>query len=76
MIILHHTISGMASDKFIEQVLKLTHTIPVIIDTGYKNQNRENKFISKFSAFKSVHIKPVILRDLQKTIETLIKKNA
>ena len=76
MVIIHHTIAGMPSDEFTDQILKLSQTIPVMIDTGYKNQTMENEFISKFSDFKSVHIKPVILRDLQKTIETLIKKNA
>ncbi|MCD4719365.1 MAG: response regulator [Desulfobacula sp.] len=76
MVIIHHTISGMPSGELTKQVLKLSHTIPVIIDTGYKNQNMENEFISKFSGFRSVHIKPVILRNLQKTIEILIKKNA
>jgi len=76
MVIIHHTAAGMPSDEFIEHILKLSHTIPVVIDTGYKNQNMENKFISKFSGFRSVHVKPVILRDLQRTIETLIRKNA
>ena len=76
MVIIHHTIAGIPSDELVEQVLKLSQTIPVMIDTGYKNQNMENEFISKFSGFKSVHIKPVVLRELQKTIETLIKKNA
>ena len=76
MVIIHHTIAGMPSDEFVEQVLKLSQTIPVMVDTGYKNQNMENEFISKFAGFRSIYIKPVILRDLQKTIETLIKKNA
>ncbi|RLC03558.1 MAG: response regulator [Deltaproteobacteria bacterium] len=75
MVIAHHSIEGMTSDKLVEQVLKLNHSIPIIIDTGYYNQKMKNQFTSKFSNFRSVHIKPVILRDLQKTIETLIKKN-
>ncbi len=76
MVIVHHSIKGMTSDKLVEQILKLNHTIPIIIDTGYSNQKMKNQFTSKFSNFGSVYIKPVILRDLQKTIETLIKKNA
>jgi len=75
MVIAHHTITGMLLDKFINQVLKIDHTIPIIIDTGYKNQNMKNEFISKFSDSSSVHVKPVILKDLQKTIEMLVKKN-
>ena len=47
-----------------------------ILETVYENQNIKNQFISKFSSFNSVHIKPVILKNLQETIETLIRKNA
>ncbi|MCK5163069.1 MAG: response regulator [Desulfobacula sp.] len=76
MVIAYHIIQGMPSDKFVEQVLKINHTIPIIIDTGYNNPTVKNEFISKFSGFRSVHLKPVILRELKKTIQTLIKKNA
>jgi len=75
MVIAHHSIAGMTSDILIEELLKFNQTIPIIIDTGYSNQKMKNQFASKFSNFRSVHIKPVILRDLQETIETLIKKN-
>lgn len=75
LVMIHHTVSGIPSDTLVRQVLKTDPTIPVIIDTGYKNETMKNKFISKFSGFKSVHVTPVILRDLQKTIETLTKKN-
>lgn len=76
MVIAHYTISGMSPGKFIEEVLELNNEIPVVIDTGYKNQDIKNQFLSKFSGFKSVHIKPVILNDLQKTIQTFVKINA
>lgn len=75
MVIAHHTIKGAPLDEFVNKVLKISHTIPVIIDTGYKDKDMKNKFISKFSGSSSVHIKPVILKDLQKTIETLINKS-
>lgn len=76
LIITQYTDIGIPSDRFIEQVLKINQKIPIVIDTGYKNQNLENEVMSKFSGAGSVHIKPVILRNLQKTIETLTKKNA
>ncbi|NOX34061.1 MAG: response regulator [Deltaproteobacteria bacterium] len=76
MVIAQHSILGMPSDIFIKQILKINPGIPVIIGTGYKNKNIKNEFNSKFSNFKSVHLKPVILRDLQKTITTLINKKA
>lgn len=76
LVMAHHTIPGMPSDEFVEQVLKVNHTIPVVIDTGYKNQTLKNEFLSKFSGSKSVHIKPVVLKELEKTIQTLMNQNA
>ena len=75
MVIVHHTIQGMQLDEFISKTLKLSHTIPVVIDPGYNNQEKKNRLISKFSGSSSIHIKPVILKELQKTIEKLINKN-
>jgi len=75
MVIVQHSVAGATTDKFIEKLLKLNHTIPIIIDTGYNNPKINNQMMSKFSNHGSVHIKPVILRDLQKTIESLIQKN-
>jgi CheY-like chemotaxis protein len=75
MVIAHHTIKEMLLDQFVDGVLKISHTIPVIIDTGYNNQDEKNRFISKFSGSRSVHIKPVILKDLQKIIKTIINND-
>ncbi len=76
LIMAHHSIPGMPSETFVDRILKIDHTIPVIIDTGYKNQIVKNKFASKFSGSGSVHIQPVILKELEKTIETLTRENA
>ncbi|MFH2060455.1 MAG: response regulator [Pseudomonadota bacterium] len=86
MIIVHHESISMlpgnmssgniSSENFIDQVLKIDHTIPVVIDTGYKNIELKKEFMTRFSAFPSVFIKPVILQELSKTIERLIQKNA
>jgi len=76
MVITHYTITGMPPDKFIEQIIELNHEIPVVIDTGYQNQDRKNQFLSKFSGSKSVHVKPVILNNLQETIKTFVKTKA
>ena len=76
LIMAHHSISGMPLVNFIETVLMSDDKIPVMIDTGYKNQILENEFAAKFSNFKSIHITPVILKDLQRTIEMLTEKNA
>jgi CheY-like chemotaxis protein len=76
LIVAHHTISGMPSETFVDRILKINQTIPVVIDTGYKNQIVKNKFALKFSGSGSVHIRPVILKELEKTIETLTRENA
>ena len=75
MVIIYFDNIGMPSDQLIEQVTKLNQSIPVVLDTGYNNESVTDKFIKKFSGSGSIHIKPVMLRDLQKTIETLMKKN-
>jgi DNA-binding NtrC family response regulator len=75
MVIIHFDTIGMPSDQFIEQIIKFNPSIPILLDTGYNNESVANSFIKKFSGYGSIHIKPVILRDLQKTIESLIKKN-
>lgn len=76
MVIIYFDKIGIPSDQLIEQVVKLNQLIPVVLDTGYDNESETDKFIKKFSGSGSIHIKPVMLRDLQKTIETLMKKNA
>ena len=76
MVIVHHTIKGMPLDQFVNNVLKISHKIPVIVGTGYNDQEMKNRFAKKFAGADSVHIKPVILKDLQKTIEMLIQTNA
>ncbi|MCP4671514.1 MAG: response regulator [Desulfobacula sp.] len=75
MVIVHHTVEGILLDEFVNKALKISHTIPVVVDTGYKDQAMKNRVISQFSNSNSVYIRPVILKDLQKTIESLIKKN-
>jgi CheY-like chemotaxis protein len=76
LVIIHFDTIGMSPDRFVEQVVKFNPSIPVLLDTGYNNESTANSLTKKFSGYGSIHIKPVILRDLQKTIEMLIKKNA
>ena len=75
MVVVYYDTMMMPSDQFVEQVVKLNPSIPVLLDTGYNNDESLSKLVKKFSGYHSIHIKSVILRDLQKTIETLIKKN-
>lgn len=76
IVITQYTIQGMLSEEFVARVLDIDPKMPIIIDTGYQNQDAKEKFMSKFSDFRSVHLKPAVLRDLQKTIDELMNKNA
>jgi len=76
LVITHHNLSGMPPDIFIKKILKINPAVPVIIGTGYHKPKIKNKFISEFSGFRSVRIKPVILQNLENTIETLAGKRA
>jgi len=74
MIIVNHEIPGMKTAAFVDHILDIDHKIPILIETGYKDQKTEKKFLTKFSGAGSVVLKPVVLEDLQKTITKLVKK--
>lgn len=73
MVMIYFDDIGMPSEQLIQEIVKINQSIPVVLDTGYNNDSATNKYISRFSGSGSIHIKPVMLRDLQKTIEALIK---
>lgn len=64
------------ADGFVKEILSVKHNVPIMIDPGYRNQTANHTLVSKYAGFKSVHIKPVMLNDLQKTIRNLINENA
>jgi CheY-like chemotaxis protein len=74
MIIANHEIPGMEAEIFVEQILKIDHKIPILIETGYQNQKIKDKFSTKFSGAGSVVLKSVVLEDLQNTITKLLKE--
>ncbi|MCF6247421.1 MAG: response regulator [Desulfobacula sp.] len=74
LIAIYHSNSGMPAEKVVEKIISVKHNVPILINTGYRNKKRKDNFKTKFSAFKFVHIKPVILKNLQKTIKTLLNK--
>ncbi len=74
MIIVNSEISGMKSETFVDHILKIDHKIPILIETGYRNQKAKNKFLTKFSGADSVVLKSVVLEDLQNTITKLVKE--
>lgn len=76
MIIVHHTIGDMMPEDFVFEVTQADHTMPVIIDVGYNNQTAANEMEAVFGSAQTVHLKSVILRELPKTIRSLMKESA
>ncbi|MCP3944488.1 MAG: response regulator [Desulfobacteraceae bacterium] len=76
LVIVNHQIPGMKTEVFVDGIIKLDHKIPILVETGYKNQKIRNKFIAKFSETDSVVLKSVVLEDLQNTIKKLVKEKA
>jgi len=73
MIIANHDIPGMAAEKFIDDLLKIDHQIPILVETGYNNTKVRERFLSKFSGAGTVMVKPVVLNNLKNTIKQLVK---
>ncbi len=76
MVIIHHNRLQPPADRLVDEMVRLNPSVPIVIDTGYAEDGADRETISKFSGFGSVHVRSVILRDLQRTIENLIKTNA
>jgi CheY-like chemotaxis protein len=74
MIIVNSKIPGMETQTFVDNILKIDHKIPILIQTGYRDEKTRNKFANKFASANSVVLKPVVLNDLQNTITKLVKE--
>ncbi len=75
MVMVHHDMKDMPAEDVVAQVIKTDHTVPVILDVGYKNNEIKDELGFRFSGSKSVHLKSVILRELPKTIQMLMKES-
>ncbi len=75
LIMINHDEMEIPSDEIVQHLLKIDPLIPILINTGYRNTKMKNDLYSKFSGNRSVHIKPVILRNLEKTVYRLTKEN-
>ncbi|WP_020587493.1 response regulator [Desulfobacter curvatus] len=73
MVIVNYDIPGMGSQAFVDKLLKIDHTIPILVETGYNNEKRMRQYLSKFSGAGTVTVTPVALNRLQQTIKSLIK---
>ncbi len=73
MVIVNYNIPGMGSEAFIDKLLKLDHKIPILVETGYNNKKRMEKYQSRFSKADTVTVTPVALDRLSQTIHTLAR---
>ncbi len=73
MIITHHGIKGMPADELITHLLKIDYNIPIIVETGYNKDAVFAHYLATFSGVGTVTVKPVVLDNLQRTINTLLK---
>jgi CheY-like chemotaxis protein len=75
MIIAHHQTIGDTANNMVDQVLKVDQNIPILLDTGYQKEELKNSFRLKYKKYPSVLIKPVMLQNLDKTIQQLTMGN-
>ena len=73
MVIVNYDLPGMGSEAFVDKLLKLDHKIPILVETGYKNEKVKRQYLSKFSGAETVTVRSVALNRLQQTIKTLVK---
>ena len=73
MIIANHDVPGMGGEAFINNLLKIDHQIPILVETGYNNEKTKEQYLSKFSGAGTVIIKSVALDNLQTTIKQLVE---
>lgn len=73
MVIVNYDISGMGSQAFVDKLLKIDQKIPILVETGYKNEKRRHQYLSKYSGAGTVTVTPVALNQLQQTIKKLIQ---
>lgn len=73
MVIANHKAPGVETETFVRQVLKIDHKIPVLVETGYRDSETRQRYQNLFSGAGSVVLTPMVLKDLQKSIQNLIK---
>ena len=77
LVIAHH--KALEPDQkgrgFVDQVIQLNHTIPVLIDTGYRNEPLKLELTRRYRKNTSVHVKPVVLKELSKTVDRLATRS-
>lgn len=75
MIIANHKAPGIETEAFVTQVLKIDHQVPILVETGYRDTTTRQRYQNRFSGAGSVVLTPMVLKDLQKNIQGMLKNN-
>jgi CheY-like chemotaxis protein len=75
MIIANHKAPGIETEAFVAQVLKIDHQVPILVETGYRDAKTRRHYQNRFSGAGSVVLTPMVLKDLQKNIQGMLKNN-
>lgn len=76
MILINHQLSDMETDELVRQIAGLNPAVPIVVDTGYRNQTVLKKLKAELSSYRSVVLKPMLLKELSKTIVKLLGESA
>ncbi|MCP4117329.1 MAG: response regulator [Desulfobacteraceae bacterium] len=76
MVIADSTLDGINGVQLVKNLIKTEPQLPVILGTGYGDKGTEDDALKQFTGSESVVVKPVVLRELSKTILSLLKEQA
>jgi len=76
MVIADSTLAGINGVQLVKNLIKTEPQLPVILGTGYGDKGTEDSALNLFAGSDSVIVKPVVLRELSKTILSLLKEQA
>ncbi|MBF0390041.1 MAG: response regulator [Desulfamplus sp.] len=69
-----NTYNGISSISLVKNILEAAPDIPVIIGTDYKEEKTRAMLTDFFAGFSRVIIKPLVLKELSKTILQVLEK--
>ncbi len=76
MVIANCDVKNFNKFKFVEKLSRISPTIPIIVGGAYNNKKINEKLVKNFANMKNVIVRPVILKDLTRVINNILKKNA
>jgi CheY-like chemotaxis protein len=74
MVITDSTLPGISGAQLVKNLIYTAPDLPVILGTSYGDKNMEKNAEASFAGADSVVIKPVVLKELPKTIRALLKE--